>query len=141
MRLEPFLRAHAYMNVEQPPELWEADTEDSLFLPLLGEVIGAALSQSGRLEELTLNASNIVVQPPEEDEEVESPPLPGKYVAITVSGPTSLGSDATWHPSATHCGELLSRLRHGLESAGARFAYVRRLPPGGSVTIFFAALT
>ena len=50
------------MNVEQPPELWEADTEDSQFLPLLLETIAAALA-GGRapLEDLALNASNIVV--------------------------------------------------------------------------------
>ena len=53
MRLEPILRAHAYMNVEQPPELWEADTEDSRFLPLLGETIAAALANGALLEELT----------------------------------------------------------------------------------------
>ena len=87
MRLEPILRAHAYMNVEQPPELWEADTEDALFLPLLGEIIAAALSHGVALEELTLNASNVVVEPPEDDEDVMAP-LPGEYVAITVRAPT-----------------------------------------------------
>ncbi|MGH7503571.1 MAG: hypothetical protein ACREL7_17730 [Longimicrobiales bacterium] len=127
------------MKVERPPELWEADTEDSRFLPLLGEIIAAALSSGTPLGELTLNASNIVVEPPEDDEEVVVP-QPGEYVALTVRGPTDLGPDDTWHPSAPHQPGMLYRLRHRLETAGARFAYVRRIPPEGSVTVFFSRL-
>ena len=128
---------HAYMNVEQPPELWEADTEDSRFLLLLGEIIAAALANGVLLEELTLNASNIVVEPREDSEDAMTP-LPGEYVAITVRGPSDLGRDDTWHPSTPHRFGLLSRLHNLLEAAGASFAYVRRIPPGGSLTVFFS---
>jgi hypothetical protein len=139
MRLDPILRAHAYMKVERPPELWEADTEDSRFLPLLGEMIAAALSGGAALGELTLNASNIVVEPSEDGEEPEIPP-PAEYVGITVRGPTDLGPDDTWHPSAPHRAGLLFRLHHRLAAAGARFAYIRRIPPEGSFTVFFSRL-
>jgi hypothetical protein len=125
------------MNVEQPPELWEADTEDSRFLPLLEDTIAAALANDVLLEELTLNASNIVVERPEDDEDVMAP-LPGEYVAITVRGPSDLGPDDTWYPSTPHRFGLLSRLHNRLEAAGARFAYIRRIPPEGSLTVFFS---
>jgi len=137
MRLEPILRAHAYMKVERPPELWEADTQDSRFLALLGEMIAAALGGGTPLGELTLSASNIVVSPPEDGEDMEVPE-PAEYVAITVRGPTDLGPDERWHPSAPQRPGLLFRLHHRLEAAGARFAYIRRIPPEGSFTVFFS---
>lgn len=140
MRLEPILRAHATMRVERPPELWEADTEDSRFLPLLGEIIAAALAGGAPLEELTLNASNVVVEPSEDDEDPVLP-RPAEYVAVTVRGRTDFGPDDTWHPSAPHRPGLLHRLHHRLEAAGASFAYIRRIPPHGSVTVFFSRLT
>src|SRR5262245_31417085 len=139
MRLEPILRAHAYMKVEQPPELWEADTEDSRFLALLGEVIAAALSSGTPLGELILNASNVVVVPPEDGEDLGFP-QPAEYVAITVRGHTDFGRDETWNPSAPRGPGRLSGLHDRLEAAGARFAYIRRIPPEGSFTIFFSRL-
>jgi len=45
MRLEALLRAHGFMKVEQPPQLWEAATDDTEFIPLLGEMIAASLSR------------------------------------------------------------------------------------------------
>src|SRR5512145_582833 len=114
MRLEPILRAHAYMKVERPPELWEADTEDTRFLELLGEIIAAALSRGASLGDLTLSASNIVVESPDDGEAMIAP-RPGEYVAITVRGPTDLGPDDSWHPSAPYRPGLLSGLHHQLE--------------------------
>lgn len=137
MRLEPILRAHAYMKVEQPPLLWEADTEDTRFLPLLGEIIAAALSTGTPLGELTLGAANVVVDPPLDGEEAHVPE-PADYVAITLRGPTDLGPDDRWHPSAPDRPGLLYRLRHRLQAAGARYAYVRRIPPEGSLTVYFS---
>lgn len=52
------------MKVERPPELWEADTEDSRFVRLLGEIIAAALSSGTPPGEVTLKAANIVVELP-----------------------------------------------------------------------------
>lgn len=139
MRLEALLRAHEFMKIERPPELWEADTEDTRFLPLLGEMIAAGIVGGAPLEELTLSASNVVVEPPDDDE-APNVPQPAEYVAITVRGSTDLGPDDTWHPAAPHRPGLLRRLHDRLETAGARYAYVRRIPPEGSVTVFFSRL-
>lgn len=136
MRLGPILRAHGYMKVERPRALWEADTDDSRFLPLLGEIIAAALGSGTPLGELTLSASNVVVEPPEDGDD-SMIPQPAEYVAVTVRGPCDLGPDDTWHPAAPCQRGLLFRLHARLEAAGAGFAYVRRAPPDGSVTVYF----
>jgi hypothetical protein len=135
MRLEPILRAHAFMKVERPPELWEPDTEDWRFVPLLGEMIAAALASGTPLQELTLAAANVVVHPSDDDEAPEIPP-PAEYVAVTVRGRADFGPDARWHPSASRRTDLLGRLHDRLDAAGAAFAYIRRIPPEGSFTVF-----
>ena len=138
MKLDALLRAHGFMKVERPPEIWEADTEDTRFVPLLGEMITAALAGGGELAELTLNASNIVV-PVNDDadpsERIDSPPS-GDFVAITVSGATDLGPDDRWRPGRRSNAKLLAGLADRLVVAGARYAYVRRMPPRGSMTVF-----
>ena len=107
-------------------------------MPLLGEMIAAALAGGGELAELTLNASNVVV-PVDDDadpnERIDSPPS-GDFVAITVSGATDLGPDDRWHPGRRSNAKLLEALADRLASAGARYAYVRRMPPKGSMTVF-----
>jgi len=136
VRLEPILRAHAFMKVERPPELWEPDTEDRRFVSLLGEMIAAALASGAALDELTLGASNVVVCP-SDDGDGRDAPQPADYVAITVRGPTDFGADDRWHRSALHRAGLLGRLHDRLDAAGAAFAYIRRTPPQGSFTVFF----
>ena len=141
MRLDALLRAHAFMKVERPPEIWEADTEDVRFLPLLGEMIAAALSRGAELGALTLNVSNVVVESAADEEGAEgSGPLPGQYVAVTVSGSVDLGPDSTWRPRGPRASGLLGRLVERLAVACARYAYVRRIPPSGSVTVFLSRL-
>ncbi|MGH7713845.1 MAG: hypothetical protein ACREOG_21370 [Gemmatimonadaceae bacterium] len=124
------------MKTERPPELWEADTVDSQFFPLLGEMIAAALSTGIPIGELTLNASNVVVEPPEDGEDAGEP-APAEYVAITVSGATDYGPDDSWPATGRERTGLLHRLHDRLVSAGATFAYIRRIPPQGSFTVFF----
>ena len=88
MRFDALLRAHAFMKVERPPEIWDADAEDVRFVPLLGEMIAALLSRGAELRALTLNVSNVVVDPDAEDPEgATASPLAGEYVAVTVRGP------------------------------------------------------
>jgi hypothetical protein len=142
MQLGPLLTAHGFMRIERPPLLWDADTEDLRFLPLLGEMIAAALGKGTPLAELTLNASNVVVEPSADDcGEPAAPPLPGEYVAITVSGIADFGPDATWtQADRKRTNELLDRLSSSLETAGAPFAYVRRIGDHGSFTVFLARL-
>jgi len=129
MTLDALLRAHGVMKVQRPPELWEADTEDIRFVPLLGEMIAAAVAGGGQPAELTLNASNVVVEDGDR-------PAPGEYVAVTVSGRIDLGADAVWPPAGPSAQGLLGRIHDRLVAAGVTFAYVRRVPSEGSVTVF-----
>ena len=141
MRFEALLRAHGFMKVERPPEIWEADTEDVRFLPLLGEMIASGLSGGATLSELTLNVSNIVVGLDEGSVENERQyPFPGEYVAVTVCGDSDLGPDGVWHPGGSSAEGLLSRLDSRFVEAGVRYAYVRRMPPTGSITVFIPRL-
>lgn len=136
MKLEPVLRAHAFMKTEQPPEIWEADTDDTHFFHLLGEMIAAALSQGTPLGELVLSASNVVLGPSDDDEGAGLAP-PGEYVAVTVRGRADFGPDARWTPSAPAGHGMLSRLHQRLEAAGASFAYIRGTTPEASCTVVF----
>ena len=133
MRLDSILRAHAFMQVERPPELWEVDSEDVRFLPLLGEMIVVGLRHGVELAGLTLSAVNVVV---EEAAASETGPAAGEYVAVTVSGPGSWGADATWRPRRGSGSPVLAALDERLTSAGARYAYLRNLISRGSLTIF-----
>lgn len=137
MRLEALLRAHGFMRVERPPELWQADTDDAHLIPLLGEMIAASLARGGVLEELTLNASNVSV--PDDPEGAGDPPA-GEFVAITVRGRVAWEADATWTPGRPWRVPWLDDLTARLAPAGARYGYIRHLAPGGSITIFFARL-
>jgi hypothetical protein len=139
VQLDALLRAHSFMKVERPPELWEADAEDVTLIPLLGEMIAAALSHGVPLESLTLNASNVVMEP-DDDGDDDFYPRPGEYVALTVSGEVDIGPDATWNPESSSVAGLLGRLGDRLATAGARFAYIRRIPPDGSITVYFGRL-
>ena len=127
------------MKTEHPPDVWEADTEDVRFVPLLGEMIAASLSTGAELGELTLNVSNIVVERDPSDEDGEgSGPSPGEYVAVTVKGRGDLGPEGTWRRGGGTSSRLLSRLIERLETAGVHYAYVRRLPQESSITLFLA---
>jgi hypothetical protein len=147
IRFDALLRAHGFMIIERPPEIWEAATDDVTFIPLLGEMIAAALAgglaRGLALADLTLNVSNVVVEHSSDERDADPPWVEaGEYVAVTVSGATELGSDSVWRPGAPPAAtELLGRLDQRLSTAGARFAYVRKLPSSASVTIFLDRLT
>jgi hypothetical protein len=136
LRLDALLRAHGFMRVERPPELWEAEAVDTTLVPLLGEMIAARLAlNGGRLEELTLNASNVVLQ---HDDFPQHEPTPGDYVALTVMGEGAPEDDATWSPRSAPRPGTLQRLAERLATAGARFAYTRSFDGKGTITVFFA---
>ena len=138
MRLEALLRAHGFLRVERPPQLWEAQADDTTLVPLLGEMIAARLALGGRLEELTLNASNVVVHEDDFPEHAGLDPRPGEYVALTVLGEGAPEDDATWSPQRAARGGTLQRIAARLAAAGARFAYTRSFDGKGTVTIFLA---
>jgi hypothetical protein len=129
--LPSLLRAHAFMRVERPPELWEIDVLDEPFIRMLGELIVVGLGHHDVLGELTLNVSNVSVE--------NDPPsgvAPGDYVAVTVSGPGEWERDASWTPASTE--PLWSRdLDLAMRAASVSFAYLRALgPDGGSITVW-----
>lgn len=136
MKFDALLRAHGFMKTERPPEMWMAETEDIHFIPLLGEMIAAGIGGGSQLEELTLNISNVVVQPDSCGEAGQGRlPLEGEYVAVTVRGTTDLGPDDSWSPGVVGQG-LLGRLSPRLKDSGACYAYVRQLSSEGSITVF-----
>jgi hypothetical protein len=130
VKLDALLRAHGFMKVERPPELWEAGTEDTAFIPLLGEMIVACLVRGAKLEELTLNASNVVVDP-----QSVAPP-PGQYVAVTVRGAVFWEAEAAWLPDQPWHIAGLDDLSARLVPAAVRYAYIRKMAPQGSITVF-----
>jgi hypothetical protein len=133
VELEALLRAHGFMRVEHPPELWEVDSEIERFLPMLGEMIALGLSTGTDLSELTLNVSNVVVEP---DEDPDEPPWlePGEYVAITVRGSGGWGEDDAWRAGQGPTRGPLANVGPRADEAGAVYVYTRELGGEGSVT-------
>jgi hypothetical protein len=134
VRFDEILRAHAFMQTERPPELWEADTDDERFLPMLGEMIAIGLGRGNELADLVLAVSNVVV---EEDADGEETPWlePGEYVAVTVTGPGRWADDV-WRAGEGPTRGLLTNVGPRADDAGAVYAYTRDLGDGGAVTVF-----
>jgi hypothetical protein len=129
--LDALLRAHAFMRVERPPELWQIDTDDEPFIRMLGEMIVVGLLHHDVLAELTLNASNVTV-----GDEGPDGVAPGDYVAVTVRGPGAWERDQGWTPSSSD--PLWSAdLEAAVRAADVAYAYLRRPSPDeGSITVF-----
>ena len=138
MDLDGPLRAQASLKVERPPTLWEAETEVEPFLALLGEMIALGLGRGNELGDLTLNVSNVVVEPDEDDEEVDRIP-DGEYVAITVRG-AGAWDDDTWRAGQGPTTGPLSTVGPAADAAGAVYAYTRDLVAEGSVTVLLPRL-
>lgn len=133
MNLDALLRAHSFMRVERPSELWDACTDDQHLIPLLGEMIAACLARSsGQFSALTLNASNVVV--PAEASADGGPPF-GEFVALTVKGAVRWEADAVWLTEKPWSANALEELTQRLAPASVRYAYIRS-GPVGSITIF-----
>ncbi len=138
MEFDAILRAHGFMRTERPPELWEADTRDEVFLPMLGEMIALGLGRGNELEALTLNVSNTTVEPDDDPEEEAWAPA-GDYVAVTVRGAGSWQDDL-WRAGQGPTKGLLSDIGPAADTAGAVLAYTRDLGAGGSVTVLLPRL-
>jgi len=135
MDLEAPLRAQGSMKVERPPTMWEADTEVEPFLALLGELIAFGLGRGNELAELTLNVSNVVVEPDEEGGSIPE----GEFVGITVRGAGSWDDDV-WLPGTELTTASLRDITVAAGAAGAAYAYERNLGPEGSITVFLPRL-
>ncbi|HEX6331601.1 MAG TPA: hypothetical protein VF129_10005 [Actinomycetota bacterium] len=136
MELGGYLRAHAFLRVERPPLLWEADTEDEPFLRMLGEMIVIGLGRGNELGNLVLNVSNMTVEPNEEPPSIP----PGDYVAVTVRGAGDWEADDVWRAGQGPTRGLLGNVGPAADEAGAVFAYTRNLGEEGSVTALLPRL-
>ena len=136
MKLDGYLRAHAFLQVERPPLLWDADTDDEPFLRMLGEMIVIGLGRGNELGELVLNAANVTVEP--DDEESSIPP--GDYVAITIRGAGDWEADDVWRAGEGPTRGLLENVGPAADEAGAAFVYTRNLGDEGSVAAFLPRL-
>jgi hypothetical protein len=132
--LEGLLRAHSFLKVERPPELWEPEVELEPFIRLLGEMIAAGLVRNGQeLGEITLNVSNVVV-----DESAAGPMPMGEFVAVTIRSAGDWSPETTWDPVGKHEGSPVSSdIENALSVASAAWAYTRELGNEGSVTVLF----
>ena len=139
MDLEAHLRSHAFMKVERPPVVWNPDTEDEPFLLMLGEMIALGLGRGTELADLTLNVSNVTVEPDEEDDEGESIPQ-GDYVAVTVRGAGGWADELWRRAGQGRTTGLLGNVGPAAEAAGAVSAYTRNLGSEGSVTALLPRL-
>jgi hypothetical protein len=138
MRFDEILTAHGFMRTERPPLMWEADTDDERFIPLLGEMIVVGLNAGNELIQLTLAVSNVTV---EEDEDPEESPWvePGDYVAVTVTGPGRWSNDV-WRSGDGPTRGMLVNVAPRADDAGAVYAYTRDLDGEGAVTVFLPRL-
>jgi hypothetical protein len=131
MNLDPLLRAHGFMHVERPPELWHAEADDVRLVPLLGEMIAFGLSRGNVLSALTLNAANVVV---EDDGDGLAPR--GEYVALSVTGKGDWRPEWIWRPEDSLPGGAYTDLGRALADSGVAFAYARYMGDTGSITAF-----
>jgi hypothetical protein len=136
MDLGPLLNAHAFLRVERPPALWEADVDDEKLIRTLGEMIAAALVRGAELADVTLRAANVTVEA-DPDPEARAVPEPGDYVALTILGAGDWRPEVTWSPSVDTGPVLLNRdLDTAARTAGIAWAYTCAFLDEGSVTIF-----
>src|SRR5215470_4505597 len=96
MKLDGIVRVHEFMHIERPPVLWEADTQDEVFIRLPGEMISFALQRYPDVSALTLNVANVVVDSPTPREGLPA----GEYLAVTVRGPGSGTPELVCEPTS-----------------------------------------
>ena len=137
MNLEPLLRAHGFMRIEHPPQMWEPDAEDEPFLRVLGEMIVIGLGRGNELADLTLSVANITAEDEDDDEGRWVPP--GDYVAVSVRG-GGRWEDDVWRSGQGPTTGLLCNVGPAADPAGAVYAYTRDLGSEGSVTALFPRL-
>jgi hypothetical protein len=134
--LAPYLRAHAYLQVERPPLLWHVDTDEVPFLRVLGQMLAYGLRGGRELGELVLNVNNVVVEPDPEGNWIE----PGEYVALTVRHPVPPESESKWRPE-TDTAAPFDEWAEDLCAARFVLGYTRILAEGGSVTVWLRRAT
>src|SRR3954471_20080864 len=111
------LRAHGYLVVQRPPELWDVETTElEPFVRVMGELLAAGLARNGGdLESLVLAVANVHV-----DGEASDPLPAGELVAVSVSG-RGAWSDGCWRPGQDSA-VVSADLPAALDTAGAAHA-------------------
>jgi hypothetical protein len=133
MKLDGIVRAHEFMHIERPAVLWEADTEDEVFIRLLGEMISFVLQRSLDVSALTLNVANVVI---DHHAAREGTPA-GEYLAVTVRGPGSGTPELVWGPTSPLTFGPFGDLDQAALKSRAVWVYSRNLGEEGSITALF----
>jgi hypothetical protein len=137
MKLDAYLHAHAFLQLERPPQLWEIALDDEqghLLVRLLGEMIALGVVHGCSLEALLLNVSHVVVE-----EARETGPPEGEFVALTLYGTGAWGPERSWHLPLQEEAEVpgeLATLLAAASAISAPYLYTRDLGNGGAVTVF-----
>ena len=133
--LEALIRAHPFITIERPPELWQVEIDDVLFIRFFGELLVALLGRNGgELAAVAVQFSNVVVEP------ATAGPMPqGEFVAITGLFSADSVPEFARVPDRHAKPPLLSTdLESAAATAGAVWAYTRSLGGGkGGVTVLF----
>jgi hypothetical protein len=103
--------------------LWEIEAEDIRLIPVLGEMIAVGLGRGNALRALTLNASNVTVQP--DTDHPDHLPRAGDYVALTIKGLGDWRPEWLWPPGSGSAHTIYSDVEQRLRESGAVYAYAR----------------
>ena len=131
MDLGPLLRAHSYLRVERPPELWPAEVDDVALIRLLGETIAFALGRGTELGDVGLLAANVTV-------DHDDAPVPtGDYVTLSIEGVGDWSPEVSWTPDDPDTVVVLTDdITAAIRAADVRWAYTRAFEQTGSITLF-----
>jgi hypothetical protein len=130
--LGPVLRAHSYLRVERPSELWPLEVDDVVLIRLLGETIAFALGRGTQLGDVLLRANNVTV------EHDDAPIAAGDHVTLTIGGAGDWSPEVSWRPDDPEAPILVNDdVTAAARAAGVRWAYTRAFGDHGSVTVFF----
>jgi hypothetical protein len=135
VELGPLLRAHGFLQVERPPEVWDVDADDELLIRMLGEMIAAALVRGTELGDVVLRADNVTAT------EADGALPGGEYVALGIEGSGDWAPEVVWRPDDPYAPVLVGAdLDAAARAAGVRWAYTRAFPTDGSVTVLLPRL-
>ena len=132
MELGPLLVAHSFLSVERPPVLWDVARDDTEVVPMLGEMIAAALGTGTELGDVILRVNNVVI-----DHE-DGPAAPGNYVCLSIIARGSWPA-AHWRPG-DEAPLLNADLTGRLRRAGVPYAYTQTTAGEASVNVFLPAV-
>jgi len=118
-----------------PPEPWEAEFEPEGARLLVHALLGTIEPHEPGQDEPRWTASNVVVRF-DATEPFPAWPVPGEFVAITLTAKGVCADDWRW-PDPTHTHLVPPSYPALLTRAGAAFAYGRRDGPTASVTVAF----